>query len=222
MSALTDYLWNKEAEFFSNFNYVSDGGITKINYDNLEWLLNKVKKPAIKICEIGCWTGKSTILFAQYAKELDGKVYAIDWFKGNPNTHLWIDAKYINIKNILIDNLTNLNLLKCVDIIVDTSINASKNFKDNYFDLVFLDGDHRYEAFKKDLDIWYPKVKKGGILCGHDAEIIVDDFNDLFDKVKDKDCSHLHLGIIKALSEFKHKAKLVDNNDVIWYIEKNA
>lgn len=35
-------------------------------------------------------------------------------------------------------------------------------------DLVFLDGDHRYEAVKRDIELWTPHVRRGGILCGHD------------------------------------------------------
>ena len=36
------------------------------------------------------------------------------------------------------------------------------------FDLVFIDGDHTYEATKQDIAIWWPRVRSGGLLCGHD------------------------------------------------------
>ena len=35
-------------------------------------------------------------------------------------------------------------------------------------DFVYIDGAHDYENVKKDLEIYYPLLKKGGILCGHD------------------------------------------------------
>ena len=39
----------------------------------------------------------------------------------------------------------------------------------NYkFDLVFIDDDHTYEAVKNGIEAWFPLVKEGGILCGHD------------------------------------------------------
>ena len=49
-----------------------------------------------------------------------------------------------------------------------TSQEAARLFPDNSLDIVFIDGDHSYEGTKKDILLWAPKVKKGGLLCGHD------------------------------------------------------
>ena len=48
------------------------------------------------------------------------------------------------------------------------STRASKLIAPESLDLVFIDAQHCYEGVKKDIENWLPKVKKGGIISGHD------------------------------------------------------
>lgn len=41
-------------------------------------------------------------------------------------------------------------------------------FDDGFFDWIYIDACHTYEAVKNDITKWLPKVKKGGIISGHD------------------------------------------------------
>jgi len=40
----------------------------------------------------------------------------------------------------------------------------------NKFDLIFIDGLHDEESVDRDIHLWTPKVRKGGIICGHDYQ----------------------------------------------------
>jgi hypothetical protein len=53
------------------------------------------------------------------------------------------------------------------------SSEAVTRFKDEQLDFVFIDGNHSYEAVTLDLELWWPKVKRGGLFSGHDYENIV-------------------------------------------------
>lgn len=53
-------------------------------------------------------------------------------------------------------------------IIRNYSIPAAATFPDGLLDFAFIDADHTYDAVKADLAAWYPKIKQGGLISGHD------------------------------------------------------
>lgn len=50
----------------------------------------------------------------------------------------------------------------------ESSDSAYKLFQDESIDLIFVDGDHTYDAVKKDCNFWWDKLKTGGIMCWDD------------------------------------------------------
>lgn len=49
-----------------------------------------------------------------------------------------------------------------------TSMDAVHNFKDRSLDFVYIDGDHSFKHVAQDIYEWVWKVRKGGIISGHD------------------------------------------------------
>ena len=45
---------------------------------------------------------------------------------------------------------------------------AHRFFNDGELDFIFVDAGHEYEDVKADIQAWYPKIKKGGYMIGHD------------------------------------------------------
>jgi hypothetical protein len=51
----------------------------------------------------------------------------------------------------------------------ELSIEAAKQFEDESIDYIYIDGNHEYSYVLSDLQTWWPKVKKGGCICGDDV-----------------------------------------------------
>ena len=52
----------------------------------------------------------------------------------------------------------------------NTTLDAAREFADESLDWIYLDATHTYTEAKRDLDAWYPKVKLGGLVSGHDYQ----------------------------------------------------
>jgi hypothetical protein len=59
-------------------------------------------------------------------------------------------------------NIYDVGLLR-----MDSTL-AAGLFADETLDWVYIDADHSYDAVMADLHAWYPKVRKGGLVAGHD------------------------------------------------------
>ena len=62
------------------------------------------------------------------------------------------------------------NEIKNGQIVIKRNISEEILFKfdDNYFDWIYIDGNHFYEFVKKDLELCYPKLKDDGFITGDD------------------------------------------------------
>lgn len=55
------------------------------------------------------------------------------------------------------------------NLVQDTSDNAVNRYSDGTIDFLMIDGDHSYEAVKRDVLNFLPKMKVGGVITGDDA-----------------------------------------------------
>lgn len=52
-----------------------------------------------------------------------------------------------------------------------------------YFDMVFIDAIHMYDAVKEDISLWLPLIRKGGILSGHDYGLLYPEVKQAVDEL---------------------------------------
>jgi hypothetical protein len=90
----------------------------------------------------------------------DIKITAIDSFIGLE------DGPEPDLKRRFLNNMAPM--ADKFRLIIDQSWDAANYFPDKSLDFVFIDACHEYESVKKDILVWMPKIKDGGILSGHD------------------------------------------------------
>ncbi|MDQ5906905.1 MAG: hypothetical protein QG592_331 [Pseudomonadota bacterium] len=83
-----------------------------------------------------------------------------------------------------------------------TSEQAAELFESESVDFVFIDGDHSYDGCALDIRCWWPKVKPGGILSGHDYR------------------DERNYGVQKAVHEFLGERELRLGLNHTWFITK--
>lgn len=48
------------------------------------------------------------------------------------------------------------------------SVEAAAGFPEESVDFIHIDGGHDYESCRKDIEAWWPKMRRGSIFTGHD------------------------------------------------------
>lgn len=137
-------------------------------------LSNLVQSLKIKdsICvEIGSYIGTSANALLRGGA---GHVYCIDLWSGGPvysedntnNKQSWEISPEIG-KIILGKFIQNTSFLTHITPLIGDSLWWAEHWPFKV-DLIFIDGNHEYESVKTDIEAWWPNLKIGGLLCGHD------------------------------------------------------
>ena len=164
--------------------------------DRIEFLKNIAKKlPENPICiEIGVLDG----FFSKRIYEIlnPAKLYLVDpWEVGSDkntdqktysgelshlNTAYSTNNEYLKVSQLFEKHITNKKII----LKRGFSYDVVDNFPDQYFDFIYIDATHIYECVKADLNMYFPKLKKTGLICGHDYT------------------DHPSFGVIPAVDEF--------------------
>ncbi len=148
--------------------------LKKLLPDKRNFIFKLIKKNSI-CCEIGVWKGEFSDLILN--KNNPSKLYLVDPWKNFGSDYFDKkhekysqsnqDKRYSLVKEKLKNHIEN----NTVEILRMTSKEALKKIQHIKFDFIYIDGNHKYEFVKFDLENYYNLLKSGGYLVGDDYRI---------------------------------------------------
>ncbi len=180
------------------------------------------KDGTVNILEVGSWAGASAVTWARglEAKGLQGKVLCVDSWIPYFNTIVDTDRVYTemneaaasgDILKLFIHNIRASGVESRIEYRRGDSRSVLPVLASRSFDIVYLDGSHRYAEVKFDLTEAARLVIDGGIICGDDLELQRDELTEHehsealatsrdYVKSESNDCWY-HPGVTEAVLE---------------------
>ncbi len=173
--------YGNDPSIFGGFTFNSKyGAVPAYCYDSTRVFI-KEKLKNIKhgiFVEIGVFGGSTLLDIYDLCSSNNIMIYGIDpWdkikiFNGKSfeETNENIRNQEINRYKSIRENLENIISTHNLNIKLfnDNSWEVYNNFEDNSISCIHIDGDHSYEGVKKDLQLYWPKIKKGGLVINDD------------------------------------------------------
>jgi hypothetical protein len=98
----------------------------------------------------------------------------------------------------------------------EDSVKAAMAFPNDYFDCVYIDANHTVDGCYGDMVAYWPKVRAGGLLCGHDY------------KMGYRSRLGVPFGVVEAVEKFTQeyglagRVQLSGESMPSWFIEKGV
>lgn len=131
-------------------------------YSILEYLNESKSKVGV---EIGVFKGEFS---KSILENWEGTLYLVDPWRA-------LGQEYVDSSNHEFHSTAYKDTINSIDGFEDRAImirslssQAVDLFEDGSLDYVYIDGNHAYDFVKQDLEIWWPKLKSGGLMAGHD------------------------------------------------------
>lgn len=126
----------------------------------------------IRVIEVGCWVGESSVAIASAFRTDGSVVYCVDNFSGgNGETSLTRVVEYMGGPDVIEGHFKantgewfggKIKLIKGESSEVAASLDAQEA------DVVFVDVAHSLVDCLEAIESWLPHVNREGLLCGHD------------------------------------------------------
>jgi len=119
--------------------------------------------------EIGVCSGVTSELYVQEIPNIK-KIYAVDNY---PAFVDWDGTRVTEERQAETMRRCKERLAKYsnIEFVYKASVEFGESLKDDSIDFIFIDGDHSFDATLKDIQTYWPKVKRGGVFSGHDINL---------------------------------------------------
>lgn len=166
------------------------------------------------VIEIGTHLGASTEALLEGAAE---HVMCIDTFRGTPGdfcTGTVVPEVALSILQKRFERFPGR-----FTIVQGESKHVAGLLRDGICDAVFIDAAHDYRSVLGDIKAWWPKIKDGGVMIGHDYDCKPTWLN--VDDGKQNDVNGHHPGVVRAVVEsFGESVVLAGGESCVWYVNK--
>ncbi|MDC0680309.1 class I SAM-dependent methyltransferase [Sorangium atrum] len=138
--------------------------------------------------EVGSWKGLSTAYVGRLAARNGVALHCVDTWGGSSDKYADRYRAMLAAEDVPGAFKANMAALGIQpDVLRMASTDAAARFADASLDLVFLDGSHDRAAVLADLEAWWPRLKPGAVLAGHDH-------------------NEDHAGVMEAVAHFMSRA----------------
>jgi predicted O-methyltransferase YrrM len=139
----------------------------KMHTSSLVRLFRNKFQDRLKIegCEVGVWRGTNAAVLLEEFPQLF--LYMVDHYEARKSLSIDAPQEVFNDAWKSALDLTNFADGRRQLLLMESFVAATKVMEES-LDFVFIDASHDYQSTSRDIELWAPKVKPGGILCGHD------------------------------------------------------
>ncbi len=123
------------------------------------------------VVEVGSWRGRSTVSICEgLLAKRDVTLACVDTFRGSADSPIMLQQHRQELAEdrIYHEFRRNVAAYPFVETLRMSSEEASGRFADESIDWIFIDAQHTFEPVRNDIRWWWPKVKIGGLISGHD------------------------------------------------------
>lgn len=124
-----------------------------------------------EVVEIGSWMGRSTAWLAAGSKDAAReRVHAVDTFTGSAEHQgLAVIKNEGTTYHLFAENLERVGLFDHVEPVMASSFDAERRWDGKPIRLLFIDGDHSYDAVRADFESWSRHVIVSGVIVFDDV-----------------------------------------------------